>query len=169
MELITPRGQLSSPTLRALRDHSRQPLVNDLTTGSEFWDAQKSLEEIMKVYSHLRSLNEKVAAQEDVLPEVLRHVVEAGKKGELALSAMGASVYYLRQALLDQTLLAVRRIELLPGRNNIVSTASSKESHELMRGEIDLGTRKVEPHMVLDAAALENLEVLENRDGGISG
>ncbi|KAH9551678.1 hypothetical protein CY35_09G025900 [Sphagnum magellanicum] len=169
VELITPRGQLSSPTLRALRDHTRQPLVNDLTTGSEFWDAQKSLEEIMKVYSHLRSLNEKVAAQEDVLPEVLRHVVEAGKKGELALSAMGASVYYLRQALLDQTLLAVRRIELLPGRNNIVSTASSKESHELMRGEIDVTTRKVEPHMVLDAAALENLEVLENRDGGTSG
>jgi DNA mismatch repair ATPase MutS len=39
----------------------------------------------------------------------------------------------------------------------------------LMRGEIDLSTRKVEPHMVLDAAALENLEVLENRDGGTSG
>jgi DNA mismatch repair protein MSH6 len=155
-----PRGTLSSATSRVLRDCTRHPLINELSPG-DIWDSD--------VYSGLKSPKENAVAEEELLPTVLRHVKALGEKGEMAVTAFGACVQYLRQVLLDRTLLAVRRIELLPGFNAILDDPECKALMEQAKVGVGAALHKIEPHMVLDGAALENLEVLENCDGGTNG
>lgn len=170
VELIIPRGLLSTATSRALRDYTRQPLVNDLVPVTEFWDHRKSFEELTYVYSHLKSPSEKnMVAKEEDLPHILRCLNESREQGELALSAMGACVFYLRQALLDQTMLSLQKIELLPGCEPILGGLSNSGDPGWRQCGIETVFNKVEPYMVLDAAALENLEIIENRNGGTQG
>lgn len=168
VELIVPRGTLSSATSRVLRDCTRHPLVNELSPG-DLWDSEQTMKEVLKVYSVLKPEKEKAVAKEELVPKVLRHVEALGNKGEFALSAFGACVIYLRQVLLDQTLLAVGRIELLPSFNALLDDPEGKALVEQEKRGVDTSLHRIEPHMVLDGAALENLEVLENSDGGTTG
>jgi DNA mismatch repair protein MSH6 len=163
-----PRGTLSSATSRVLRDCTRHPLVNELNPG-DLWDSEQTMKEVMNVYFGLRSEKENVVAKEELVPKVLRHVKALGEKGEFALSAFGACVIYLRQVLLDQTLLAVRRIELLPSFNALLDDPESKALVEQEERGVDAALHRIEPYMMLDGAALENLEVLENSNGGTTG
>jgi len=126
------------------------------------------MKEVANVYSGLRSEKENAVAQEELVPKILRHVKACGEKGELAISAFGACVVYLRQVLLDQTLLAVGRIDLLPSFNALLDDPESKALVEQEK-RVDAAFHRFEPHMILDGAALENLEVLENSDGGTHG
>lgn len=196
VELIKPRGVLTEATERAIKDHTRQPLINLLAPGQEFWDAQRSKEEILEVYGSFNSdskpssgktSKKKTApnteAQLQMVPQALRLFVEAGSQGEAALSAIGGCMFYLREALLDKTVLRLGRIELLPGSYGS-STADgladgSKEAVPEEEAEARQGSssgkdampvEQYEPYMLLDSAALENLEIIENnRDGGTAG
>ncbi|XP_050266514.1 DNA mismatch repair protein MSH6 isoform X2 [Quercus robur] len=165
VEIVKPAKQLSPETERVLLRHTRNPLVNDLVPLLEFWDAEKTVHEFKSSYSRIveqsvsGSLNETNldGLQSQVeengmgwLPDVLSDLVKAGENGSCALSALGGTIFYLKQAFLDETLLRFAKFELLPcsGFANIVS----------------------KPYMVLDAAALENLEIFENsRNGDSSG
>ena len=167
VELIIPRATLSSATSRVLRDCTRHPLMNELSPG-DLWDSERTFEEVLNVYSGLKSSKENVVAEE-LMPTVLRQVKALGEKGKLAFTAFGACVIYLRQVLLDRTLLAVRRIELLPGFNAILDDPECKALMEEVKVGVDAAIHRIEPHMILDGAALENLEVLENNDGGTNG
>lgn len=168
VELVIPRGTLSSATSRVLRDCTRHPLVNELNRG-DLWDSVQTMKEVMIVYSGLRSEKENGTAKDEVVPKVLRYVEALGERGELAISAFGASVKYLRQVLLDQTLLANRRVEFLPSFNSLLDDPEAKALSENGKLEVDAALHRIEPHMMLDGAALENLEVLENSDGGTNG
>lgn len=172
VELILPRSTLSSATSRVLRDCTRKPLVNEMNP-SDLWDSEKTLKEVISIYSGLRSDSTKNAKEnltdEELLPNVLRYVKGLGEKGKMALSAFGVCVTYLRQALLDKALLAVGRFELLPVFDALLQDPESKVLVEQGKAGVDAAFRRIEPHMVLDGAALENLEVLENGDGGTNG
>lgn len=168
VEVIIPRGTLSSATSRVLRDCTRHPLVNELNPA-DIWDSEQTFKEVLNVYSGLKSPKENVVAEEELLPTVLRHVKALGERGRMAFTAFGACVLYLRQVLLDRTLLAVRRIELLPAFNAILADPECKALLEQDKVGVDASLHRIEPHMVLDGAALENLEVLENSDGGTNG
>lgn len=196
VELIKPRGVLMEATERAIKDHTRQPLINLLTPGQEFWDAERSREEIFEVYSSFSSSTKPSsgkaskkkmavndAEQLQLLPKALRFLVEAGSRGEAALSALGGCMFYLREALLDKTVLRLGRIELLPGSHGFStadglaenSNAEGPEERVEARQGRSYGITEMlpelyEPYMILDSAALENLEIIENnRDGGTSG
>lgn len=98
--------------------------------------------------------HEITASEEDgernLLPDVLCELIDLGGNGSYALSALGGALYYLKQAFLDESLLKFAKFELLP-----------------LSGFCD-GIQKW--NMVLDAAALENLEIFENsRNGDSSG
>ncbi|XP_062143527.1 DNA mismatch repair protein MSH6 [Alnus glutinosa] len=165
VEIVKPAKQLSPETERVLLRHTRNPLVNELVPLLEFWEAEKTVHEVKSIYSHIvqdsvsGSLNEanlhciNSHIEENglgYLPDVLSELVKAGENGSFALSALGGTLFYLKQAFLDETLLRFAKFELLPcsGFGNIVS----------------------KPYMVLDAAALENLEIFENsRNGDSSG
>ncbi|KAK7259232.1 hypothetical protein RIF29_24833 [Crotalaria pallida] len=149
VEIVKPAKLLSAETERVLLKHTRKPLVNELVPIVEFWDADKTVDQLKRIYRHTNDI-----CVEDnglgCLPDVLQELVKAGYDGSSALSALGGALYYLKQAFLDETLLRFAQFEPLP-----------------CSGFCDLASK---PYMILDAAALENLEVFENsRDGGSSG
>lgn len=161
VEIVKPAKQLSPETERVLLRHTRNPLVNELVPLLEFWEAEKTVHEVKSIYSesvsgslneaNLHCINSHMEENgPGYLPDVLSELLRAGENGSYALSALGGTLFYLKQAFLDETLLRFAKFELLPcsGFGNIVS----------------------KPYMVLDAAALENLEIFENsRNGDSSG
>lgn len=182
VELIKPSGILSNETEKVLRNETRKPLVNNLIPGSEFWDAETSLIEIKKLYAlfseRSKSRNEATNKAECVysdtaaednkiesLPDVICQVVSAGENGQLALSAFGGCLSYLRQVLLDKSLLSFGKLEILPCSDFVTMQSASDKSNRVFSSQ---DAHLFEPYMVLDAAALENLEILENNQDGSS-
>ncbi|XP_072995622.1 DNA mismatch repair protein MSH6 [Typha latifolia] len=161
VEIIKPSKMLSPETERVLKNNTRNPLVNQLVPSVEFWDAEKTITEIRKYYSLLKHLavlpnggistdGDNVEANSCALPHFLDKLVCSGTSGSYALSALGGCLFYLRQAFLDEKLLKCAEFEPLPC-SGMIKTPQ-------------------QPFMILDAAALENLEILENiRSGGPSG
>ncbi|XVF72730.1 hypothetical protein PTKIN_Ptkin12aG0143800 [Pterospermum kingtungense] len=164
VEIIKPTKLLSLETERAILRHTRNPLVNELVPSAEFWDADKTVHEVKTVYKRFnsqsasRSVNDvgpnaANSCEEDrsgCLPTILSNLLSAGANGCLALSALGGTLYYLKQAFLDESLLRFAKFESLPSSG--------------------FGGIAQSPYMLLDAAALENLEIFENsRNGDSSG
>ncbi|KAK9088185.1 hypothetical protein Scep_027267 [Stephania cephalantha] len=165
VEIIKPARVLCLESEKALLRHTRNPLVNDLVPIMEFWDADRTVDEVKKFYGHLKgqsvsgSLKNVVSGDLissspekglECFPDVLSELVRLGKHGTTALSAFGGCLFYLRQAFLDETLLRYAKFELLP--------------------HLGLHDITQKPYMVLDSAAIENLEILENnKNGGSSG
>ena len=123
---------------------------------SQFWDAERTACEVKDIYKRINGslshATDSSGKERDLnyLPEVLSELVAAGDKGMHALSALGGTIFYLKQAFLDETLLRYATYEVLP-----------------CSGGSDISRK---PYMILDAAALENLEIFENsRNGGSSG
>ncbi|XP_008451484.1 DNA mismatch repair protein MSH6 isoform X2 [Cucumis melo] len=165
VEIIKPAKLLSPETERVLLTHTRNPLVNELVPLLEFWNAEKTVQEVKRLFKGIANrsvsgssseaslLNDDTPGENDglsFLPVVLSELVTAQENGSWALSALGGILFYLKQAFLDETLLRFAKFELLPcsGFSDVIS----------------------KPYMVLDAAALENLEIFENsRNGDSSG
>lgn len=157
VEIIKPAKQLRLETEKVLLRHTRLPLVNELVPVLEFWGAEKTVSEVKCVYERTsdksaRGSPDREYADDSLeyLPDVLADLVRAGEDGSYALSALGGTLFYLKQAFLDETLIRYAKYELLPtsGFSDIIS----------------------KPYLVLDAAAIENLEIFENsRNGDSSG
>ncbi|CAA0843178.1 DNA mismatch repair protein MSH6 [Striga hermonthica] len=161
VEIIKPAKLLCPETEKALLRHTRNPLVNESIPFYEFWDTEKTIREVTTIYqgagSYSRSASEVVAQSSEslfeidgtnCLPDVLSNLVSAGENGSQALSALGGAIFYLKQAFLGETLVRFANFQLLQCSGF---------------GEI---TQK--PYMVLDASALENLEIFENNRNGDS-
>ncbi|XP_042476035.1 DNA mismatch repair protein MSH6 [Macadamia integrifolia] len=155
VEIIKPANFLSPETETVLMRNTRSPLVNSLVPVLEFWDSEKTIVEVRNIYKQLNDQTtlgsgSDVAEGSECLPDVLAELVSAGKNGSCAISAFGGCLFYLRQAFLDESLLRFAKFELLP-----------------CSGFCDILQK---PYMVIDAPALENLEMFENsRNGGSSG
>ncbi|KAF7804917.1 DNA mismatch repair protein MSH6 [Senna tora] len=150
VEIVKPVKLLSAETERLLLKHTRNPLVNELVPNVEFWDAEKTVNEVKKFYRHTDVSSVEGNDGSVCMPDVLLKLVKAGNNSRSALSALGGALYYLKQAFLDKSLLRFAQFELLP-----------------CSGFTELASK---PYMVLDAAALENLEIFENsRNGDSSG
>lgn len=149
VEIVKPAKLLSAETERVLLKHTRNPLVNELVPIVEFWDADKTVDQLKRIYGNSNDVS--VNNNElDCLPDVLLELVKTGDDSRSALSALGGALYYLRQAFPDERLLRFAQFKLLP-----------------CSGFGDLASK---PYLVLDAAALENLEIFENsRNGDSSG
>lgn len=165
VEIVKPAKMLSSETERVMVRHTRNPLVNELAPLSEFWDAEKTVQEVKTIYKHIGDLSASGPLNKtdldttnlnvgeyrpSCLPSILSEFVNKGENGSLALSALGGALYYLKQAFLDETLLRFAKFDSLP----------CSDFCEVAK----------KPYMILDAAALENLEIFENsRNGDTSG
>ncbi|CAN1353026.1 DNA mismatch repair protein MSH6 [Linum perenne] len=159
VEIIKPAKSLSSETERVISRHTRNVLVNELVPLSEFWNAEKTIREVkasLKLNSDQSTselVNEAALltnVQEDTscLPAVLQQLMNKGEDGSLALSAFGATLYYLKQSFLDEALLRFANFEPLP----------CSEFRDVAQ----------KPYMILDASALDNLEIFENSITGDS-
>lgn len=158
VEIIKPAKVLSYATERTIVRQTRNPLVNNLVPLSEFWDSEKTIYEVGIIYKRINCQPSSAYSSEgkilgdgsSFLPKMLSELATEDKNGSLALSALGGAIYYLRQAFLDESLLRFAKFESLP--------------------YCDFSNVNEKQHMVLDAAALENLEIFENsRNGGYSG
>lgn len=153
MEIIKPKNMLSPETERVLLRQTRNPIINELVPVKEFWDFEKTIQEIKKIYQRISkqsiasSFNESMSSDSnDYLPEILSELTTETSFGHLALSALGGTLFYLKNAFLDESLLRFAKFELLP-----------------CSGFADVPTKS---YMILDATALENLEVFENSVNG---
>ncbi|KAI3741753.1 hypothetical protein L1987_59429 [Smallanthus sonchifolius] len=155
VEIIKPKKLLSPETERVLLRQTRNPIINELIPLEEFWDSEKTTQEINKIYQRISnqsvssSLNASMSSDsKDYLPEVFSDLMTERKIGSFALSALGGTLFYLKKAFLDESLLRFAKFELLP-----------------CSGFADVTTK---PYMILDATALDNLEVFENNVNGDS-
>nr|TKS12006.1 DNA mismatch repair protein MSH6-1 [Populus alba] len=152
VEIVKPAKMLSTETERVMVRHTRNPLVNELASLSEFWDAKKTVQEVKTIYKHIGDLlasgplNKTDKTDLDTtnlnvgeyrpsyLPNILSEFYES-----LALSALGGALYYLKQTFLDETLLRFAKFDSLPCSDFCEVAKKS--------------------YMILDAAALENIEI----------
>jgi DNA mismatch repair protein MSH6 len=154
VEIVKPAKMLSSETERVMVRHTRNPLVNELAPLSEFWDADKTVQEVKTIYKRIGDLSASGPLNKtdldttnlnvgeyrpSCLPSILSEFVNKGENGSPALSALGGALYYLKQAFLDETLLRFAKFNSLP----------CSDFCEVAK----------KPYMILDAAALENLEI----------
>lgn len=149
VELIVPRGEgthrngLSAATWKTLRNGSRKPIVNKLDAG-EFGASESVFQKIDSAAYY----NGDCAP----FPTLLNSMKG---NGDHAISALGGCISYLSSVLLDRQVLPSARFCTLPAWEEEALHAEEEET--------------ATPHCVLDAAALENLEVLENSEGGLKG
>ncbi|XP_062911704.1 DNA mismatch repair protein Msh6 [Mobula hypostoma] len=153
VQVLTERGNPSPETRRVLKGCILSAAQETLQAGSQFWDASKTL----KVLAEEGYFGEEPGAS---LPSAIQKMVsESDALGltpaegrELALSALGACVFYLKKCLVDQELLSMANFE-----EYVPVDAGAQGSP----GSAWSGRR-----LVLDGVTLTNLEILRNSTTG---
>lgn len=154
VEIVIPREEknLSAASRKVMHGILRQPLVDERPVGEEdehflsakaFWDHMES-SEYFKSY--------------DNVPPLLKKLKESSKGYETLCLAMGGILGNLKRGLIDKWVFCGSKflsIEDILG--------------QLGRTEKDPLNDQKPTTMALDGAALENLEILENADGGTVG
>ncbi|KAF5838281.1 muts domain V-domain-containing protein [Dunaliella salina] len=166
-------SSLDPTTSRVLRTVLRDPRAN---FGRTQWDADRLLQALRnrKYFSQASSQSPPAvdgdcpyAGWPPVLAELASTYASAqggvgrsAPPGAAALMSLSGLVDFLEEALLDRAVLPMGRMEALPtiSQADIAASAEGGEGGALQQ-----------QHMLLNGAALENLEVLENAEGGVGG
>lgn len=162
VQILFEKGNLSVETKKILKGCLYFAMQEGLNSGSQFWDASKTL----KVLTEEGYFKEQTKNGDGsiLLPEVLKNMtsasdslgLSAGENYELAVSALGGCVFYLKKCLIDQELLSLANFEeYIP-----VDTEIEKA------GDMNSFFAKTKQHMVLDGVTLTNLEILQNGANG---
>ncbi|XP_064174156.1 DNA mismatch repair protein Msh6 [Anguilla rostrata] len=154
-QVLFERGGLSPETQKLLKASLASALQEALAPGAQFWDASRTL----------KTLAEEDYFQEgDGLPAALKAMtaesdslgLTPGEGHELALSALGGCLFYLKKCLVDQELVSMANFEeYVP------------VDVEMERADGEAGFfGQARQRMVLDGVTLANLEVLQNGSTG---
>ncbi|XP_027995770.1 DNA mismatch repair protein Msh6 isoform X3 [Eptesicus fuscus] len=161
VQVLFERGNLSTETKMILKGSLSSSLQEGLIPGSQFWDAAKTLRTLLEEGYFKEKLNEDSGV---VLPHVLKGMTSEsdsvgltpGEKSELALSALGGCVFYLKKCLIDQELLSMANFEeYIPLDSDMVSATRPGAVFS-----------KANQRMVLDSVTLNNLEIFLNGTNG---
>ncbi|ELK14719.1 DNA mismatch repair protein Msh6 [Pteropus alecto] len=157
----TETPEMMEARCRKMAHISKHDKVEGLIPGSQFWDAAKTLRTLLEEGYFTEKLNEGNGV---MLPQVLKSMTSEsdslgltpGEKSELALSALGGCVFYLKKCLIDQELLSMANFEeYIPLDSDMVSA--------IRPGAV---FAKVNQRMVLDSVTLNNLEIFLNGTNG---
>uniref|UniRef100_A0ABI7X640 DNA mismatch repair protein n=1 Tax=Felis catus TaxID=9685 RepID=A0ABI7X640_FELCA len=160
VQVLFEKGNLSTETKMILKGSLSSSLQEGLIPGSQFWDAAKTLRTLLEEAYFKEKLNDSGV----MLPQVLKGMTSEsdslgltpGEKSELALSALGGCVFYLKKCLIDQELLSMANFEeYIPLDSDRVSATRP--------GAV---FAKANQRMVLDAVTLSNLEIFLNGTNG---
>ncbi|MFT7806013.1 DNA mismatch repair protein Msh6 [Arapaima gigas] len=163
-QVLFERSGLSAETRKLLKSSLCSALQEGLVPGTQFWDAPKTL----KVLSEENYFTESELKNGEVLPSVLKAMTSEsdslgltpGEGYELALSALGGCIFYLKKCLIDQELLSMANFEEYVPVDVEMEKAAGPTSFFAQ-------TRQ---RMVLDGVTLANLEILQNNStGGLEG
>lgn len=165
-EVLFEKGNPSVETRKMLKASLSSALHEGLNAGSQFWDAQKTLKTLSED-DYFREGADETQTGSSVLPPLLKRMTSDSdslgltpKDGwELALSALGACIFYLKKCLVDQELLSMANFE-----EYVPVDVQMEEA----AGEASFFTQ-TRQRMVLDGVTLANLEIFQNGSGGAEG
>lgn len=161
VQVLFEKGNLSVDTQKILKGSLVSCIQEGLTSGSQFWDASKTLKVLLEEGYFKEKQNSENGCS---LPSVIKSLTSEsdslgltpGENSELALSALGGCVFYLKKCLIDQELLSQANFEeYIPVD---IATAKTMSSSSLFA--------RTGQRMVLDGVTLMNLEVLQNGTNG---
>ncbi|XP_058507233.1 DNA mismatch repair protein Msh6 isoform X1 [Solea solea] len=165
VEVLFEKGNPSVETRKILKASLSSALQEGLNAGTQFWDAQKTLktfseEDYFKDSKEMETGN-------NVLPPLLKKMTSESdslcltpKEGyELALSALGGCVFYLKKCLVDLELLSMANFEEYVPVDVEMERAAGPASFFSQTSQ----------RMVLDGVTLANLEIFQNGSGGTEG
>lgn len=165
-EVLFEKGNPSVETRKILKASLSAALQEGLSAGSQFWDAQKTLKTLSEEdYFSENTVKEK--SVNSLLPPLLKKMTSESdslcltpKDGyELALSALGGCIFYLKKCLVDQELLSMANFEEYVPVDVELEKASGAASF----------FSQTRQRMVLDGVTLANLEIFQNGSGGTEG
>ncbi|NXH23175.1 MSH6 protein, partial [Bucco capensis] len=161
VQVLYEKGNLSVETQKILKGSLVSCIQEGLISGSQFWNASKTL----KVLLEEGYFKEKQTSDNGCsLPSVIKSLTSEsdslgltpGEDSELALSALGGCVFYLKKCLIDQELLSLADFEEYVPVD--IDTANMTSSSSFFA--------RSDRRMVLDGVTLMNLEVLQNGTNG---
>ncbi|XP_058658782.1 DNA mismatch repair protein Msh6 [Ammospiza caudacuta] len=161
VQVLFEKGNLSVDTQKILKGSLVSCIQEGLTSGSQFWNASKTLKVLLEEGYFKEKQNSENGCS---LPSVIKSLTSEsdslgltpGENSELALSALGGCVFYLKKCLIDQELLSQANFEEYVPVD--IATAKTTSSSSLFG--------RTGQRMVLDGVTLMNLEVLQNGTNG---
>ncbi|NXO76777.1 MSH6 protein, partial [Sitta europaea] len=161
VQVLFEKGNLSVETQKILKGSLVSCIQEGLTSGSQFWNASKTLKVLLEEGYFKEKQNSENGCS---LPSVIKSLTSEsdslgltpGENSELALSALGGCVFYLKKCLIDQELLSQANFEEYVPVD--IATAKPMRSGSLFA--------RTGQRMVLDGVTLMNLEVLQNGTNG---
>lgn len=166
-EVLFEKGNPSVETRKILKASLSSALQEALNAGTQFWDAQKTLKNLSEENYFQETPGEEQSAGSSFLPSLLKRMTSESdslcltpKEGyELALSAFGGCIFYLKKCLIDKELLSMANFEEYVPVDVEMENAAGPSSFFAQ-------TRQ---RMVLDGVTLANLEIFQNGSGGTEG
>ncbi|XP_068210274.1 DNA mismatch repair protein Msh6 isoform X2 [Palaemon carinicauda] len=163
-QILVERGRLSQKTKRVVSASVPSNLCDNLIPEKEFWTSSKTLS-FLAEGTYFKGEDSSLQ-----WPEELKNLLDendtlgltAHPDYELAVSALGALIWYLMDCRLEEQLLT-RKLFV---RYNPVDVAASEEKANKASLPSFISNRH---HMVLDGVTLRNLEIFENTSGGVDG
>ncbi|KAI9142928.1 muts domain V-domain-containing protein [Paraphysoderma sedebokerense] len=145
-EVVYEKGGLSQRTTRLLKNTLSTPIFNALTPEKEFWDHQRTLDEldVAGYFDGSNSGDDEEMADSTSSTERFQkwpEVIREAKDDAPLMSAFGGLVWYLRTLKLDTSLLSLKNFHIY----NPIQHATS---------------------LILDGQTLTNLEIFRNNSDG---
>ncbi|EMP31047.1 DNA mismatch repair protein Msh6 [Chelonia mydas] len=161
VQILFEKGNLSADTHKILKGSLSSSMQEGLISGSQFWNASKTLKTLIEegYFEDKQNVDDRF-----ILPPVIKSMTSEidslgltpGENCELALSALGGCVFYLKKCLIDQELLSLANFEeYVPVDIDVVKAKGSSSFFA-----------KTNQRMVLDGVTLTNLEILQNGTTG---
>ncbi|XP_071383497.1 DNA mismatch repair protein Msh6 [Centroberyx affinis] len=166
-QVLFEKGNPSVETRKILKASLASAMQEGLNAGTQFWDAQKTLKTLAEEDYFRESVGKDEEMGNNLLPTVLKKMTSESDSlcltpkecYELALSALGGCIFYLKKCLVDQELLSMANFE---------EYVPVDVEMEKAAGPISFFAQ-TRQRMVLDGVTLTNLEILQNGSGGIEG
>lgn len=164
-EILFERGNPSGETRKILK--ASAALQEGLNAATQFWDAPKTLKNLSESDYFKEAAGDEPQTGSSFLPDLLKGMASESdslcltpKEGyELALSALGGCMFYLKKCLVDQELFSMANFEEYVPVDVEMENAG---------GGADFFS-KTRQRMVLDGVTLANLDVFQNGSGGTEG
>uniref|UniRef100_A0A6J0TQ56 DNA mismatch repair protein n=2 Tax=Pogona vitticeps TaxID=103695 RepID=A0A6J0TQ56_9SAUR len=161
VQILFERGNPSVETQKVFKGLLPSTVQEGLAAGSQFWNASKTLKIFIEdgYFDDKENGNGRLA-----LPPVIRSMtaendslgLTPAENSELALSALGGCVYYLKKCIIDREILSMAKFEeYIPVD---VDIGKGIKSHSIFA--------KTSQRMVLDGVTLANLEIFQNGTTG---
>ncbi|CAI9720918.1 mismatch repair Msh6 [Octopus vulgaris] len=160
-QILYERGKVYPKTMQIINNLPGNVIREGLNPGTEFWQSSKTLKTLSECNYFVDEESKEIvwpAALKKMLSDSDALNSSAADAYVLAVSALGAILWYLKHTLVDEELLSMKNFEeYVPlDKNNSVSVPNSSVARDFS------GKR----HMVLDDVTLCNLDITEN---GLNG